>query len=115
MRMAVLVTLAVLMMVLFSWRAMDGLSVGDAVLMGMVGLPSLFALPGLWQGRRRTYGWMSMAVTPYLVLGITEAVANPLQRIWAGACLLIALVLFALLVGYLRVSAPAPSLPSPAE
>ncbi len=114
-RSSVLITLAVLIGVLLGWRAIDGFSVGDAVLLGVLILPAGFALPGLWQGRRRTYGWMSMAITPYLVLGITEAVANPAQRLWAGACLLIALVLFAQLVIYLRVSVAAPSPPSPAE
>lgn len=114
-RNAALITLTMLLAVLLAWRALDGLSVGDGVLLGVLTLPVWFALPGLWQGRRRTYGWMSMAITPYLILGITEAVANPAQRLWAGACLLLALVLFALLVGYLRVSATAPSLPSPAE
>jgi uncharacterized membrane protein len=114
-RTATLVTLAILLAVLFAWRASDSLSIGDGVLLGVLTLPAWCALPGLWQGRRRTYGWMSMAITPYLILGITEAVANPAQRLWAGACLLISLVLFALLVGYLRVSAPAPSPPSPAE
>lgn len=114
-RTAALITLGILVGVLLAWRASDGLSISDAVLLGILLLPALCALPGLWRGKRRTYGWMSMAITPYLVLGITEAVANPAQRLWAGACLLIALVLFALLVGYLRVSAPAPSPPSPAE
>ena len=47
---------------------------------------------------------MTLAVTPYIVVGITEAVANPASREWAGLCLLAAFLLFVLLVGYLRVT-----------
>lgn len=67
-------------------------------------LPLWAPLRGLIQRNRRTYAWATLCVIPYFVLGITEAVANPQTRIWTGSCLALSLVLFATLIGYLRVT-----------
>ena len=103
-RIAVLVTVASLIVLLVLWRVMTGFSVADVVLIGVLTLPLAIALPKLRAGNRRTYAWMTLAVTPFLVVAITEAVANPASRAWSAWCLLMAFVLFVLLIGYLRVT-----------
>jgi uncharacterized membrane protein len=103
-RVAVVATIGILIAALVLWRVQTGFSVGDAVLVVALTLPLLIALPRLLAGHRRTYAWMSLAVTPFLVVAITEAVANPIGRAWAGLCLVVAFVLFVLLIAYLRVT-----------
>ena len=83
---------------------MNGLSAGDVVLIAALTLPLWIALPRLLAGHRRTYAWMTLAVTPFLVLAITEAVANPSGRLWAALCLFVSFALFVMLVGYLRIT-----------
>jgi uncharacterized membrane protein len=56
---------------------------------------------------RKTYAWATLCVIPYFILGVTEALANPETRLWSGLCLALALLLFATLILYLRVSNPA--------
>ena len=103
-RNAVIVNAAMLVVALIAWRARTGFSIGDAVLVALLTLPLWIALPKLLAGNRRTYAWMTLAVTPYLVVAITEAVANPASRAWAGLCLMVAFLLFVLLIGYLRAT-----------
>ncbi|MBM0108722.1 DUF2069 domain-containing protein [Steroidobacter sp. S1-65] len=105
-RFAVLSAIGLLIAGLIAWRASDGITTGDVVLVVVLTLPVLFALPRLMRGHRRTYAWMTLAVTPFLIVALTEAVANPAQRIWAGICLMLAFVLFVLLIAYLRVTRP---------
>ena len=101
-RIAVVSALFALIAALIAWRVGTGLSLGDVVLIVVLTLPLVIALPRLLAGHRRTYAWMTLAVTPYLVVAITEAVANPSQRPWAAVCLAIAFVFFVLLIAYLR-------------
>jgi uncharacterized membrane protein len=96
--------LAALILSLIAWRVATGFSTGDIVLIAVLSLPLLIALPRLLAGHRRTYAWMTLAVTPFLIVGITEAVANPSQRAWAGLCLIVAFLLFILLIAYLRLT-----------
>lgn len=103
-RIAVIVNAAALVASLLLWRAMTGFSMADLVLVAILTLPVAIAAPKLLAGNRRTYAWMTLAVTPFLIVAITEAVANPEGRAWAGLCLAAALALFVLLVGYLRVT-----------
>jgi len=103
-RIAVVSTIGILIAALVAWRVRTGFSIGDAVLIAALTLPLLIALPRLLAGHRRTYAWMSLAVTPYLIVAITEAVANPLGRLWAGLCLAAAFLLFVLLIAYLRLT-----------
>lgn len=103
-RVAVISAIGLLIAGLIAWRASDGLSTGDIVLIVVLTLPVLCALPRLRAGHRRTYAWMTLAVTPFLIVALTEAVANPAGRLWAGLCLMIAFVLFVLLIAYLRVT-----------
>lgn len=103
-RIAVMAGVSVLIVSLVLWRAMTGLSAADIVLIAALTLPFAMGMSRLRAGNRRTYAWMTLAVTPYLVLAITEAVANPTSRGWAALCLVIAFALFVLLIGYLRVT-----------
>jgi uncharacterized membrane protein len=96
--------IAALIIVLIAWRARDGLSAGELVLIAAVTLPLFVGIPKVLAGHRRTYAWMTLAVTPFIVVGITEAVANPASRVWAGLCLMMGLLLFAGLVAYLRAT-----------
>jgi len=103
-RLAVIATASALIGALIIWRARTGLSIGDVVLIVVLTLPVCIALPKLQAGNRRAYAWMTLAVTPFLILAITESVANPASRAWAAVCLLIAFLLFVLLIAYLRVT-----------
>ena len=103
-RFAVVSAIAILIAALIVWRVRTGFSVGDAVLIAVLTLPLLIALPRLLAGHRRTYAWMTLAVTPFLVVAITEAVANPAGRAWAALCLGVAFLLFVLLIAYLRMT-----------
>jgi uncharacterized membrane protein len=103
-RIAVVSTIVILIAALVAWRVRTGFSIGDAVLIAVLSLPLLIALPRLLAGHRRSYAWLSLAVTPFLVVAITEAVANPIERAWAGLCLVIAFLLFVLVIAYLRLT-----------
>ncbi|HEY5808209.1 MAG TPA: DUF2069 domain-containing protein [Povalibacter sp.] len=69
-------------------------------------LPLWAPLPGIMQRNRRTYAWATLCVIPYFVLSITETIANPASRAWSGTCLALALMLFVVLIAYLRVTRP---------
>lgn len=69
-------------------------------------LPLVLPLPGLLRGDRRTHGWATLCVTPCLIYGITETIANPGTRAVTGAVLLLSLAFFVALVAYLRVTRP---------
>lgn len=105
-RLAVIAAVSALILVLVVWRAVTGLSIADMVLIVALTLPLWIAIPRLMAGNRRAYAWMTLAVTPFLVVAITESVANPSARAWAGLCLAVAFALFVLLIAYLRVTRP---------
>lgn len=103
-RFVVIAAVAILIAVLVVWRVMTGFSTADAVLIAALTLPLWIALPRLLAGHRRTFAWLSLAVTPFLVVAITEAVANPASRMWAALCLSLAFALFVLSIAYLRAT-----------
>ncbi|HKQ13864.1 MAG TPA: DUF2069 domain-containing protein [Steroidobacteraceae bacterium] len=75
-----------------------------AVVGAILGLPLVVGLPFLYSGRRRSYAWMTLALAPSLLLGLTEAVANPAMRKWAALVLFAVIAAFGLLVAYLRAT-----------
>ena len=89
-----------------SWRTMGQWSIAQWLWGLALTLPLWAPLPGIVRRNRRTYAWATLCVIPYFVLGVTEAIANPSARGWAAACLVLALGLFAALIGYLRVTRP---------
>jgi uncharacterized membrane protein len=66
--------------------------------------PLWIPLPWLLRGHRKTYAAFTLCVIPYLIVGITEAVANPIWRSWAALVLCDAFLLFVTLIAYLRVT-----------
>lgn len=93
-----------LIAVVVLWHTAGQRSMSHILLGLALTLPLWAPLPGLIARKRRTYAWATLCVVPYFVLGVTEAVANPAARMWAGLCLSVALVLFVGLIGYLRVT-----------
>lgn len=74
--------------------------VGGAVL----ALPFAIGAPFLYAGRRRAYGWLTLALAPPLALGLMEAVAVPAPRAWSALFVFLLLATFALFVAYLRAT-----------
>lgn len=67
-------------------------------------LPLAVGIPFLYFAYRRSFAWMTLALAPSLVLGLTEVVANPAMRSWAALVLLAVIAAFALLLAYLRAT-----------
>ena len=65
-------------------------------------LPLLAPLPGLLRGKPYTHAWTSLLSLVYILLGMTEALANPGERSYALAALLASLALFSGCVLYVR-------------
>jgi uncharacterized membrane protein len=100
---AVATTLALVAMTA-AWLLLERLSVVRLLVVIALSTPLLAAMPGLIRGIRRTHAWATLAVIPFFVLALTEAVANPAARVWAGVCLSLAFASFVLLIAYLRVT-----------
>lgn len=79
-------------------------SAGRMAWTAIIAAPLWLPLPWLIRGNRFTYAAMTLCVIPYFVLGVTEAVANPAARVWAGLCLICAFALFVALIAYLRLT-----------
>lgn len=103
-RMLAIALVGALIALVALWQLSAGFSVERVLLAGLFTLPLWAPLRGLIRRNRRTYAWATLCVIPYFILGVTEAVANPQTRLWSGACLALSLVLFAGLIGYLRVT-----------
>lgn len=103
-RMLTLTLISGLIALIALWQLSANASVKRLLLAAVLTLPLWAPLRGLIRRNRRTYAWATLCVIPYFVLGVTEAVANPQARMWSGTCLALSLVLFAALIGYLRVT-----------
>ncbi len=104
----VLLTHGLLLAVAVGWQLTTRPGTGGVIVALLTAVPLLLPWPGLLSGKRYTHAWGTLCVMPCLILGIVEAVANPAERLWSGACLFLALLLFAALVLYLRVTRPVP-------
>lgn len=92
------------------WRVFSaGVSVGKIGWAIACTSPLWIPLPWLAHQSRKAYATLTLCVIPYLILGITEAIANPPWRAWAAFVLCVAFLLFVSLIAYLRVSRPAPT------
>jgi uncharacterized membrane protein len=74
--------------------------IGGAVL----ALPFAIGAPFIYAGRRRAYGWLTLALAPSLVLGLMEAVAVAATRAWSALFVFVLLATFVLFVAYLRAT-----------
>lgn len=102
-------TLVALLALVLAWQLSKEITPARVALAALLVAPLLLPVKGLIRGDRRTYAWATLCVIPYFILGVVEAVANPAQRGWAAICLSLALVLFALLIAYLRLTRSGPS------
>ena len=98
------VAVAVLVTLIFWWFLEAGISIGRVALAAALTSPLWLTTPRLLAGVRRSYAWLTLIVIPYFVLAITEAVANPHARGWAGLCLLVGFALFVMSIAYLRMT-----------
>ena len=105
-RVAVLAATALLILAVLAWILIPTVSLWRLASAVLVTLPLWIFIPALHRGERRKYAAMTLCVVPYLVLALTELVANPAARILASAILLLAFALFALLIVFLRVTRP---------
>ena len=87
-----------------AWQLSSGISAATLLLCAVLTCPLWAPLRGLMRRDRKTFAWATLCVIPYFILGVTEAIANPERRVWAGLCLALALAVFVLLIAYLRVS-----------
>ena len=91
--------------VVIAWRTGGQFTITNVVWALVLCVPLMLPAWGLWQAKRYTHAWATLCVIPYFIIGVTEAVADPLQRFWAGMCLALSLTFFTALIAYLRVSA----------
>ena len=101
----------VLILALCGWVIAPGVTVPRILLAIVVTAPLWLCLPKLIDGHRRVSALLTLLLVPYLVLALTEAIANPSARGWAGLTLFVALGLFFGLIAFLRVSRESPSPP----
>jgi uncharacterized membrane protein len=96
-------TLALIALVA-AWFLPGRLSLGRVLMAVAATTPLWLGLPHLLRGARRTFAWMTLATIPYLVFALTEAIADPPARAWAGLCLFVGFALFVVQIAYLRVT-----------
>lgn len=100
-----------LLALIWGWSFSSDVSARRVAWALLYSAPLLAPLSGLWRGRRYTHAWATLCVLPYLIVGLTESIANPGARPWAGAMLAAGFALFAALIAYLRVTRPLPDDP----
>ena len=100
----VLITWLALLLLVLGRQLAPGLSIQAMVTGVLYSLPLLAPLRGLLLGRRYTHSWATLCVLPYFIVGITEAIANPVARHWAIALLGTSLLWFFMLISFLRVT-----------
>lgn len=97
---------ATLIALVVAWLLLDQFSASRALFAALAITPLWLGLRRLPRTDRRTYAWMTLATIPCLTFALTEAVANPAARTWAGLCLFIAFALFVTLIGCVRATQP---------
>lgn len=86
------------------YRALPGDGAVPLTIALLLAAPLLLPLPGLARGKRRTGVWSLFLVAPYLALGLTEVVSNPLARGLATGVIVTAFATSIALVAWLRVA-----------
>jgi uncharacterized membrane protein len=85
--------------------ALPGVGTGAGAAL-VAGLPLLLPLPGIARGARRVLRAAPMALAPALALSVTELIANPPARPFAGATLALVFAGFAGVLAALRSLPP---------
>jgi uncharacterized membrane protein len=104
---AVFALIATLVAVLVVWHARRYSAGAALISLGLLVTPWLLVLPGIRRRSRQMMQFAAFLTAPYLVYGLTEVLANPGARIYAGMTVLTAFALFAALVYALRAAATA--------
>jgi uncharacterized membrane protein len=103
----VVLAAAVALVVAVGWRVLaNGISAAACAWAVLCTAPLWLPLRWLVQRNRRTYAMFTLCIIPYLVTGLTEAVANPIWRGWAAFVLCVSFLTFVSLIAYLRVTRP---------
>ncbi len=102
------VTLSALFFLCLAWELkLAPLRPGGSFL-AVKALPLLFALPGIWRGRRYTYQWASLAIFAWLVEGVTRGMSeHGASQVLALFEAVLSAAFFACAVGYARLTRPA--------
>ncbi|WP_018608312.1 DUF2069 domain-containing protein [Uliginosibacterium gangwonense] len=74
-------------------------------------LPLLASIPGFWQGRRRSFQWMSLLIWLYFMEGVVRATSD-LHPVWGMIETILALGLYALCAAYARLGGDMPNKPN---
>lgn len=75
---------------------------GSWLLAGAATLPLLLPARGVWRGSLRSITWAGYLVMLYLAIGVTEAWANPGQRLPALLQIILVVVFVASVLAYSR-------------
>ena len=91
-----------LLALLLAWQLVHQPSVGRWVLAALLCVPAAAVLTSLLRHRPHTPTWTILCAIPYVILGLMELIANPLERGWALGCASLAFVQFVVLAAALR-------------
>jgi uncharacterized membrane protein len=101
-RTAVLLSLALLALLVAASLLRVASGAAGIALLAVLLVPLALPLRGLVRGDPKASAWATLCVTPYIIYGLTETIANPRTRIISAAILFTSLALFGLLVAQLR-------------
>ena len=101
------VALAALLCAVFvAWHVLR-YSAATALLACTLGVtPWLLLGPGLWRGERQRHAAALLLVSPYLAYGLTEVLANPGARLYAGTTVLLAFGIAITALAFQRLTQP---------
>jgi len=91
-----------LMLSVAAW-ALEFVGIGR-VFAAIAFLPLLLLLPGLLGNSGRALRTAPLALAPALALAVTEVLANPSARLWAGLSLALVFAAFAAIIAAIRTS-----------
>jgi uncharacterized membrane protein len=104
-RLAASLSLAALIALCFAWELwLAPLRPGGSYL-GLKALPLILPLPGIFEGKRRTYQWSCMLILAYFAEGVVRAWAERgASQLLAAAEIALSAAFFASAVSYARLT-----------